>query len=207
MSYNKNNTNNNKITSLTPIVIEKTSYGERSYDIYSRLLKERIIFLTGIIEDITANAIVAQILFLESENSEKDIFIYINSPGGTISSGMSIYDTMQFVTPNINTICIGQACSMAALILTAGHKGKRFCLPNARIMIHQPIGGCNGQASDIEIHAREIITIKKRINTLMSIHTGKDLKNIEKDTERDYFFSSEEAIKYGLIDSILHHRK
>ncbi|XBC38617.1 MAG: ATP-dependent Clp endopeptidase proteolytic subunit ClpP [Buchnera aphidicola (Melaphis rhois)] len=194
-------------TLLIPMVIEKTSYGERSYDIYSRLLRERIIFLTGTIEETTANSIVAQILFLESENSSRDIFLYINSPGGIISSGMSIYDTMQFVKPNINTICIGQACSMAALILASGKKGKRFCLPNSRIMIHQPLGGCNGQASDIEIHAREIIKIKKRTNQLMSIHTGKNLKSIEEDTERDCFLSSEEAIEYGLIDSILYHRK
>lgn len=208
MLYKKINREHNKNTTLLiPMVIEKTSYGERSYDIYSRLLKERIIFLTGIIEDSCSNSIIAQILFLESENPEKDIFLYINSPGGNISSGMSIYDTMQFVKPNVNTICIGQACSMAALILTSGTKGKRFCLPNSRIMIHQPLGGCNGQASDIEIHAKEIIIIKNRINKLMSIHTGKSLKIIEQDTERDHFFSATEAIKYGLIDYILHHRK
>ncbi|XBC44266.1 MAG: ATP-dependent Clp endopeptidase proteolytic subunit ClpP [Buchnera aphidicola (Schlechtendalia peitan)] len=205
MLYNKiNKKKNNKL--LIPMVVENTLYGERSYDIYSRLLKERIVFLTGTIEDNTANSIVAQILFLEFENPEKDIYIYINSPGGAISSGMSIYDTMQFVAPNINTICIGQACSMAALILSAGKKGKRFCLPNSRIMIHQPLGGCNGQASDIEIHAREILTIKKIVNELLSIHTGKKLKKIEQDTERDRFLSAVEAIEYGLIDSILHHR-
>ncbi|XBC41163.1 MAG: ATP-dependent Clp endopeptidase proteolytic subunit ClpP [Buchnera aphidicola (Nurudea yanoniella)] len=207
MLYKKMHQKQNKNAQLIPMVIEKTSYGERSYDIYSRLLKERIIFLTGIIEDTCSNSIIAQILFLESENPEKDIFLYINSPGGNISSGMSIYDTMQFVKPDINTICIGQACSMAALILTSGKKGKRFGLPNSRIMIHQPLGCYNGQASDIEIHAREIMIIKKRINELMSIHTNKNLKIIEKDTERDNFFSAEEAIKYGLIDSILYHRK
>ncbi|XBC40661.1 MAG: ATP-dependent Clp endopeptidase proteolytic subunit ClpP [Buchnera aphidicola (Nurudea yanoniella)] len=207
MLYKKMHQKQNKNAQLIPMVIEKTSYGERSYDIYSRLLKERIIFLTGIIEDTCSNSIIAQILFLESENPEKDIFLYINSPGGNISSGMSIYDTMQFVKPDINTICIGQACSMAALILTSGKKGKRFGLPNSRIMIHQPLGCYNGQASDIEIHAREIMIIKKRVNELMSIHTNKNLKIIEKDTERDNFFSAEEAIKYGLIDSILYHRK
>ncbi|XBC42197.1 MAG: ATP-dependent Clp endopeptidase proteolytic subunit ClpP [Buchnera aphidicola (Meitanaphis elongallis)] len=207
MLYKKINNKNRSDILLIPTVVEKTPYGEKSYDIYSRLLKERIIFLTGTIEDSIANSIVAQILFLESENPEKDIFIYINSTGGTISSGMSIYDTMQFVQPNINTICIGQACSMAALILASGKKGKRFCLPHSRMMIHQPLGGCNGQASDIEIHAQEIIKIKKMINKIMSMHTGKDVHVIEKDTERDYFLSALEAIEYGLIDCILHHRK
>ncbi|ANF17184.1 hypothetical protein XW81_02165 [Buchnera aphidicola (Schlechtendalia chinensis)] len=207
MSYNIKNKKKNKNALLIPMVIEKTLYGERSYDIYSRLLKERIIFLTGIIEDNLANSIIAQILFLEFKNPKKDIFIYINSPGGTISSGMSIYDTIQFVKPNINTICIGQACSMAALILTSGEKGKRFCLPNSRIMIHQPLGGYSGQVSDIEIHTKEIITIKKRMNKLLSIHTEQKLQKIEQDTERDCFLSAKEAIEYGLIDSILHHRK
>lgn len=200
------NTTINKNMILIPMVIEQTSNGERSYDIYSRLLKERIIFLTGTIDDNLANSVIAQILFLESENSEMDIFIYINSPGGIITSGMSIYDTMQFVKPHINTICIGQACSMAALILTAGQSGKRFSLPNSKIMIHQPLGGCNGQASDIEIHAKEIIKIKKKINKLMSIHTGQDLKKIEQDTERDCFLTALQAIDYGLIDSILKNR-
>ncbi|XBC45030.1 MAG: ATP-dependent Clp endopeptidase proteolytic subunit ClpP [Buchnera aphidicola (Schlechtendalia chinensis)] len=207
MSYNIKNKKKNKNALLIPMVVEKTLYGERSYDIYSRLLKERIIFLTGIIEDNLANSIIAQILFLEFKNPKKDIFIYINSPGGTISSGMSIYDTIQFVKPNINTICIGQACSMAALILTSGEKGKRFCLPNSRIMIHQPLGGYSGQVSDIEIHTKEIITIKKRMNKLLSIHTEQKLQKIEQDTERDCFLSAKEAIEYGLIDSILHHRK
>ncbi|XBC41684.1 MAG: ATP-dependent Clp endopeptidase proteolytic subunit ClpP [Buchnera aphidicola (Kaburagia rhusicola rhusicola)] len=207
MLYRKTSKQKDNNTLLIPMVIEKTSHGERSYDIYSKLLKERIIFLTGTIEDVIANSIVAQILFLESENPTQDIFIYINSPGGTISAGMSIYDTMQFVTPQINTICIGQACSMAALILTSGEKGKRFCLPNSRVMIHQPLGGCNGQASDIEIHAREIMIIKETINKIMSMHTGKNISDVKKDTERDYFLSATEAIEYGLIDSILYHRK
>lgn len=191
---------------LIPMVIEYTSRGERSYDIYSRLLKERIIFLTGTIDDNLANSIIAQILFLESENSETDIYIYVNSPGGVITSGMSIYDTMQFVKPQINTICIGQACSMAALILTAGQQGKRFSLPHSKIMIHQPLGGYNGQATDIEIHAKEIIKIKKKVNELMSLHTGQNLKKIEKDTDRDCFLTAEQAINYGLIDSILKNR-
>ncbi|XBC39644.1 MAG: ATP-dependent Clp endopeptidase proteolytic subunit ClpP [Buchnera aphidicola (Chaetogeoica yunlongensis)] len=205
-------TNNNKNIHkknilFVPTVIEKTSYGERSYDIYSRLLKERIIFLTGVINDNTANIIVAQMLFLESENSKQDIYIYINSPGGIITSGMSIYDTMQFIKPNVNTICIGQACSMAALILTAGKKGNRFCLPNSKIMIHQPLGGINGQASDIEIHAKEIIKVKKKLNELMAFHTEQNIKTIEKDTERDCFLTANQAMKYGIIDTILNNRE
>uniref|UniRef100_UPI0025CF0F4C ATP-dependent Clp endopeptidase proteolytic subunit ClpP n=1 Tax=uncultured Buchnera sp. TaxID=574037 RepID=UPI0025CF0F4C len=193
-------------TTLIPIVVEKHSRGERSYDIYSRLLKERIIFMTGTIEDNIANNVVAQILFLEAENPEKDIFLYINSPGGIITSGLSIYDTMQFVKPKISTICMGQACSMAALLLTAGAKGKRFCLPNSKVMIHQPLGGCQGQASDIAIHAREIVTMKKKLNKLMSFHTGQSIKKINKDTERDCFLSADESVKYGLIDFILTQR-
>ncbi|AAO27129.1 ATP-dependent Clp protease proteolytic subunit [Buchnera aphidicola str. Bp (Baizongia pistaciae)] len=196
----------NKNSLLIPMVIEKTSYGERSYDIYSRLLKERIIFLTGTIDDNTANLIVAQMLFLEAENAKQDIYIYINSPGGVITAGMSIYDTMKFIKPNVNTICIGQACSMAALILTAGKKGYRYCLPNSRIMIHQPIGGYNGQASDIEIHAKEIIKVKRKLNELMAFHTSQSINTIEKDTERDCFLSANQAIKYGLIDTILSYR-
>ncbi|MXP51366.1 ATP-dependent Clp endopeptidase proteolytic subunit ClpP [Pantoea sp. SoEX] len=185
------------------MVIERNTHGERSYDIYSRLLKERVIFLTGQVEDYMSNLIVAQILFLESENPEKDINIYINSPGGIITSGMSIYDTMKFVKPDVSTICIGQACSMGAFLLAAGTKGKRFCLPHSRVMIHQPLGGYQGQATDIEIHAREILKVKQCMNELLAKHTGKSLEQIENDTERDYFLSAKEALKYGIIDSIL----
>ncbi|QJC30408.1 ATP-dependent Clp endopeptidase proteolytic subunit ClpP [Enterobacteriaceae endosymbiont of Neohaemonia nigricornis] len=202
---------NNKVISnylnLVPMVIEQHSKGERSYDIFSRLLKERIIFLTGTIEDNMANIIIAQILFLESESNIKDIYLYINSPGGIITSGMSIYDTMQFVKPDISTICIGQACSMAAFILASGKKNKRFCLPNSRVMIHQPIGGYRGQATDIEIHTQEILRIKKHINKLLSLHTGQNLKTIEKDTDRDRFLSATEAMQYGLVDNIIYHRE
>ncbi|QCI24513.1 ATP-dependent Clp endopeptidase proteolytic subunit ClpP [Buchnera aphidicola (Muscaphis stroyani)] len=190
-------------STIIPTVVDQNSRGERSYDIYSRLLKERIIFITGVIEDNMANNIIAQILFLESENTTKDIFLYINSPGGIITSGMSIYDTIQFVKPDVSTICLGQACSMAAFLLTCGKKGKRFCLPNSRIMIHQPLGGYQGQASDLVIHTREIIKMKKKLIQLMALHTGKTAKKIEKDTERDCFMSAEESIKYGLIDCIL----
>ncbi|WP_246225743.1 ATP-dependent Clp endopeptidase proteolytic subunit ClpP [Enterobacteriaceae endosymbiont of Donacia crassipes] len=190
-----------------PIVIENTPQGERSYDIFSRLLKERIIFLTGPIEDNMANLIVAQILFLDSEDSNKDIFIYINSPGGVITSGMSIYDTIQFVKPDVSTLCIGQACSMAAFLLASGKKNKRFCLPNARIMIHQPIGNYQGQVTDIEIQTQEILRIKNYINKLMSLHTGKSIETIEKDTNRDKFLSANEAIKYGLVDDIICNKK
>lgn len=192
---------------LVPMVVEQTSRGERAYDIYSRMLKERVIFLTGQVEEHMANLIVAQMLFLEAENPEKDIYLYINSPGGVITAGMSIYDTMQFITPDVSTICIGQACSMGAFLLAAGAKGKRYCLPNARVMIHQPLGGFQGQASDIEIHAKEILKVKKRMNDLMAIHTKKTLKIIEKDTERDHFLSAEEAKKYGLVDCVLTERK
>lgn len=191
---------------LVPMVVEQTSRGERSYDIFSRLLKERIIFLTGQVEDHMANLIVAQMLFLEAENPEKDIHLYINSPGGVITAGMSVYDTMQFIKPDVSTICMGQACSMAAFLLTAGKKGKRYCLPNSRVMIHQPLGGYQGQATDIEIHAREILKVKGRMNELMAEHTGQSLKTIESDTERDRFLSAEEAADYGLVDSILVHR-
>ncbi|WP_239022512.1 ATP-dependent Clp endopeptidase proteolytic subunit ClpP [Candidatus Annandia pinicola] len=189
------------------MVVDKTSKGENSYDIYSRLLKDRVIFLSGPILDDIANTIVAQMLFLEAEDSRKDIFLYINSPGGVITSGMCIYDTMQFIKPEINTICIGQACSMGAFLLASGAKNKRFCLPSSRIMIHQPLGNYSGQASDIEIHTKEIIKIKNYLNNLMAKHTGQDLKKIEKDTERDHFFSAEEAVKYGIIDKILKKRK
>ncbi|MGG5836731.1 ATP-dependent Clp endopeptidase proteolytic subunit ClpP, partial [Huaxiibacter chinensis] len=191
---------------LVPMVIEQTSRGERSFDIYSRLLKERVIFLTGQVEDHMANLIVAQMLFLEAENPEKDIYLYINSPGGVITAGMSIYDTMQFIKPDVSTICMGQAASMGAFLLTAGAKGKRFCLPNSRVMIHQPLGGYQGQATDIEIHAREILKVKGRMNELMAHHTGQSLEQIERDTERDRFLSASEAVEYGLVDSILTHR-
>ncbi|MCW2256179.1 ATP-dependent Clp protease protease subunit [Providencia alcalifaciens] len=187
---------------LVPMVIEQTSRGERSYDIYSRLLKERIIFLTGQVEDHMANLIVAQMLFLEAENPEKDIHLYINSPGGVITAGMSIYDTMQFIKPDVSTICMGQACSMGAFLLTAGTKGKRFCLPNSRVMIHQPLGGYQGQATDIEIHAQEILKVKSRMNELMALHTGKSIEEINRDTERDRFLSANEAKEYGLVDQI-----
>jgi len=191
---------------LVPMVIEQTSRGERSFDIYSRLLKERVIFMTGQVEDHMANLIVAQMLFLEAENPEKDIYLYINSPGGVITAGMSIYDTMQFIKPDVSTICMGQAASMGAFLLTAGAKGKRFCLPNSRVMIHQPLGGYQGQATDIEIHAREILKVKGRMNELMAHHTGQSLEQIERDTERDRFLSASEAVEYGLVDSILTHR-
>ncbi len=191
---------------LVPMVVEQTSRGERSYDIFSRLLKERIIFLTGQVEDHMANLIVAQMLFLEAENPEKDIYLYINSPGGVITAGMSIYDTMQFIKPDVSTICMGQACSMGSFLLTAGAKGKRYALPNSRVMIHQPLGGFQGQATDIDIHAREILKVKHRMNTLMAQHTGKSLEEIERDTERDRFLSANEAVEYGLVDKVMTHR-
>lgn len=192
--------------SLVPMVVEQTSRGERAYDIYSRLLKERVIFLTGQVEDHMANLIVAQLLFLEAENPEKDIYLYINSPGGVITAGMSVYDTMQFIKPDVSTICIGQAASMGAFLLTAGTKGKRYCLPGSRVMIHQPLGGYQGQVTDIEIHAREMQKTKARMNELTSLHTGQPLEKIAKDTERDCFLSAQEAVEYGLVDEILHRR-
>ena len=195
---------NNKNSISIPFVIDQTERGDRSYDIFSRLLKERIIFITGAIEDQLANMVVAQILFLESENDSQDIFLYINSPGGVITAGLSIYDTMQLVNPDINTICLGQACSMAAILLCAGKQGKRFCLPNARIMLHQPLGSFQGQASDIFIHANEIKKNKEAINKLLADHTQQSVNKIIKDTERDYFLSPEEARQYGIIDSILY---
>jgi ATP-dependent Clp protease protease subunit len=188
---------------LVPMVIEQTARGERSYDIYSRLLKERIIFLLGEVEDHMANLVVAQLLFLESENPEKDISIYINSPGGVVTAGLAIYDTMQFVKPDVSTLCIGQAASAAALLLCAGADGKRFCLPNSRVMIHQPLGGYRGQATDIEIHARETLAIRERLNVIMAKHTGKTSDQIMRDTERDNFMSAEQAKTYGLIDKVL----
>ena len=191
---------------LVPMVVEQSAKGERSYDIYSRLLKERVIFLIGPIEDNVANLVVAQLLFLESENPDKDISLYINSPGGSVTAGMSIYDTMQFVKPNVSTLCIGQACSMGAFLLTGGTKGKRFALPNSRMMIHQPLGGFQGQASDIEIHAKEIITLKNKLNQIMADNTGQDIENISKDTDRDNFMSADAAVEYGLIDKVLDSR-
>jgi len=188
---------------LVPIVVEQTARGERSYDIYSRLLKERVIFLVGPVEDHMANLVVAQLLFLESENPDKDIHVYINSPGGSVSAGLAIYDTMQFVRPHVSTMCIGQAASMGALLLTGGEEGKRFCLPNSRMMIHQPLGGFQGQATDIEIHAKEILLLRDRLNEIMAHHTGRSLEQVEQDTERDNFMSGEEAKDYGLIDQVL----
>jgi ATP-dependent Clp protease, protease subunit len=188
---------------LVPIVIETTNRGERAYDIYSRLLKDRIIFLGAPIDDIFANLIIAQLLFLEAEDPEKDINLYVNSPGGSVTAGLGIYDTMQYVKPPINTICLGQAASMGAFLLAAGTKGKRFALPNTRVMIHQPMGGFQGQATEIDIHAREILKIRERLNEIMARHTGQPLERISKDTERDYFMSAEEAKQYGLIDEVI----
>jgi ATP-dependent Clp protease, protease subunit len=191
---------------LVPIVVEQTARGERSYDIYSRLLKERVIFLVGPVEDYMANLIVAQLLFLEAENPDKDIHLYINSPGGSVTAGMSIYDTMQFIKPDVSTMCIGQACSMGAFLLTAGAKGKRYCLSNARTMIHQPSGGAQGQATDIHIHAQEILKIRERLNHLMAHHTGRSAEEIARDTERDNFMSAQESKNYGLVDEVLNKR-
>ena len=188
---------------LVPMVVEQTARGERAFDIYSRLLKERVIFCVGPIEDHMANLIVAQLLFLESENPDKDIHLYINSPGGSVTSGMAIYDTMQFIRPAVSTMCIGQAASMGALLLTGGEKGKRYCLPHSRVMIHQPLGGFQGQASDIEIHAREILLIREKLNHILSRHTGQPLEKIAEDTERDNFMSAEESRDYGLVDEVL----
>ena len=192
---------------LVPMVVEQTPRGERAFDIYSRLLKERVIFITGPIEDYMANLIVAQLLFLEAENPDKDINIYINSPGGAITSGMSIYDTMTYIKPDISTLCIGQAASMGAILLAGGTEGKRFALPNSRIMIHQPLGGFQGQASDFEIHAKEILSMKRKLNEILASHTGKEVDQIEKDTERDNFMNGEEAKEYGLIDKVISERE
>ncbi|AUF97169.1 ATP-dependent Clp endopeptidase proteolytic subunit ClpP [Pseudomonas shirazensis] len=192
---------------LVPMVVEQSARGERAYDIYSRLLKERVIFLVGPVEDYMANLVVAQMLFLEAENPDKDIHLYINSPGGSVTAGMSIYDTMQFIKPDVSTICIGQACSMGAFLLTAGAKGKRHCLPNSRVMIHQPLGGFQGQATDIQIHAQEILSIKARLNELLAYHTGQDLETIQRDTERDNFMSAQRAAEYGLVDSVYDKRQ
>ena len=190
---------------LIPMVIETSGRGERAYDIYSRLLKERVVFLVGPVTEVSANLIVAQFLFLESENSEKDIHFYINSPGGIVSAGLAIYDTMQYIKPDVSTLCIGQAASMGALLLAAGGKGKRYCLPNSRVMIHQPLGGFQGQASDIEIHAREILYLKARLNEIMAKHTDRPVSDIEKDTDRDNFMSATESVNYGLVDAVLVH--
>ena len=198
--------NTDIMNQLVPMVVEQTSRGERSYDIYSRLLKERIIFLVGQVEDHMANLVVAQMLFLESENPDKDIYLYINSPGGSVTAGLSIYDTMQFIKPDVSTLCIGQAASMGALLLAGGAAGKRYALPHARTMIHQPLGGFQGQASDIEIHAKEIIEVRERLNKIMSEHTGKSMEVIQKDTDRDNFMNAETSVEYGLIDQVMTER-
>jgi len=197
---------NAKGVGLVPIVVEQTARGERSYDIYSRLLKERVIFLVGQVEDYMANLVVAQMLFLESENPDKDIHLYINSPGGSVSAGLAIYDTMQFIRPHVSTLCIGHAASMGALLLAGGEQGKRCCLPHSRMMIHQPLGGYQGQATDIDIHAKEILLVRDRLNRILSKHTGQPLEKIEQDTERDNFLSGEECVEYGLIDKVLSER-
>jgi ATP-dependent Clp protease protease subunit len=191
---------------LVPMVVEQTSRGERAYDIYSRLLKERVIFLVGPVEDYSANLVVAQLLFLEAENPDKDIHLYLNSPGGSVTAGMSIYDTMQFIKPDVSTLCIGQAASMGALLLAGGAKGKRFCLPHSRVMIHQPLGGFQGQASDVDIHAREILRWRERLNDVLASHTGQPLDRIAADTDRDNFMGGDEAVEYGLIDQVLRDR-
>ena len=191
---------------LVPMVIEQTARGERAYDIYSRLLKERVIFIVGPVEDHMANLVVAQLLFLESENPDKDIHLYINSPGGVVTAGLSIYDTMQFIKPDVSTICVGQAASMGALLLAGGAKGKRFCLPHSRIMIHQPLGGFQGQASDIDIHAKEILLTRERLNQILAKHTGQSLERVQEDTDRDRFMSGADGVAYGLIDSVLERR-
>ncbi|MGD8568992.1 MAG: ATP-dependent Clp endopeptidase proteolytic subunit ClpP [Gammaproteobacteria bacterium] len=203
---NNSGANDIQNLNLVPIVVEQSARGERSYDIYSRLLKERVVFMVGPVDDYTANVIVAQLLFLESENPDKDIHFYINSPGGSVTAGLAIYDTMQFIKCDVSTMCIGQAASMGALLLTGGAKGKRYCLPHARMMIHQPLGGVQGQASDIEIHAKEILKVRERLNKIMSDHTGQPLEKIEVDTDRDNFMSGEQCVEYGLIDKVLQNR-
>ncbi|HXH04102.1 MAG TPA: ATP-dependent Clp endopeptidase proteolytic subunit ClpP [Candidatus Competibacteraceae bacterium] len=192
---------------LVPMVVEQTARGERAYDIYSRLLKERVVFLVGPVEDYSANLIVAQLLFLEAENPDKDIHLYINSPGGSVSAGLAIYDTMQFIKPDVSTMCVGQAASMGALLLAGGAAGKRYCLPHSRVMIHQPLGGFQGQASDIDIHAREILQARDRLNRILAKHTGQPLDKIAADTDRDYFMGAAEAVEYGIIDAVLSHRQ
>jgi len=205
-SYIRNSALDTEMLGMVPMVIEQSGRGERSYDIYSRLLKERVIFLVGPVNDQTANLVVAQLLFLESENPDKDISFYINSPGGSVSAGLAIYDTMQFIKPDVSTLCTGMAASMGAFLLAAGAKGKRFSLPNSRIMIHQPSGGAQGQASDIDIQAREILYLRERLNGIMAEHTGKTIEQIAKDTERDNFMSAQDAVEYGLIDKVMAHR-
>ncbi len=195
-----------RASGLVPMVVEQTARGERAYDIFSRLLKERVIFLTGPVEDHMANLIVAQLLFLESENPDKDIHIYINSPGGVVTAGLAIYDTMQFIKPDVSTMCIGQAASMGALLLAGGAAGKRYCLPHSRVMIHQPLGGFQGQASDIDIHAKEILAVRERLNKILSSHTGQPLERIQADTDRDNFMSGQDAVEYGLVDALLSER-
>ena len=193
-----------KALNLVPMVVEQTARGERAYDIYSRLLKERVVFVVGPVEDHMANLVVAQLLFLESENPDKDIHIYINSPGGVVTAGLSIYDTMQFIKPDVSTICVGQAASMGAILLAGGAKGKRYCLPHSRIMIHQPLGGFQGQASDIDIHAREVLKIRDRLNEILAGHTGRPKEKVAQDTDRDFFMGGDEAVEYGLVDKVLH---
>ncbi|HXJ08889.1 MAG TPA: ATP-dependent Clp endopeptidase proteolytic subunit ClpP [Burkholderiales bacterium] len=202
MNWSKNQSESEGL-GLIPMVIEQSGRGERAYDIYSRLLKERVVFLVGPVTEVTANLIVAQLLFLESENPDKDIFFYINSPGGSVSAGLAIYDTMQFIKPDVSTLCVGQAASMGALLLAAGDKDKRFALPNSRVMIHQPMGGFQGQASDVEIHAKEILFLRGRLNDILVKHTGKSLEVIERDTDRDFFMGAEDAVKYGIVDKVL----
>ena len=204
--FESENSWNPQALGMVPMVIEQSGRGERAYDIYSRLLKERVIFLVGPVNDVTANLVVAQLLFLEAENPDKDIHFYINSPGGSVSAGLSIYDTMQFIKPDVSTLCMGQACSMGAFLLTAGAKGKRFALPNSRVMIHQPMGGFQGQASDIAIHAKEILSLRAKLNEIMAHHTGQPIERIERDTDRDNFLSAQEAAEYGLIDKVLSNR-
>lgn len=204
--YGKPGAQHTTALNLVPMVIEQTARGERAYDIYSRLLKERVVFVVGPVEDYMANVIVAQLLFLESENPDKDIHLYINSPGGSVSAGLAIYDTMQFIKPDISTMCIGQAASMGAVLLTGGATGKRYCLPHSRMMIHQPLGGFQGQASDIDIHAKEILLVRERLNTILSKHSGQPMDRIQKDTDRDNFMSAAQACDYGLIDTVLNQR-
>ncbi|MGR6035276.1 MAG: ATP-dependent Clp endopeptidase proteolytic subunit ClpP [Candidatus Nitrosoglobus sp.] len=194
------------LNTLVPMVVEQTARGERAYDIYSRLLKERVVFLVGPVEDHMANLVVAQLLFLESENPDKDIHLYINSPGGSVTAGLSIYDTMQFIKPDVSTLCVGQAASMGAVLLAGGTHGKRYCLPHSRLLIHQPLGGFQGQAADIDIHAREILLIRERLNHILAKHTGQSIEKIQKDTDRDYFMSATESVAYGLVDSVLKQR-
>jgi len=206
MGENRDGAQNARAIGLVPMVIETTGRGERAYDIYSRLLKERVVFVVGQVEDYMANLIVAQLLFLESENPDKDIHLYINSPGGVVTSGLAIYDTMQFIKPAVSTVCIGQAASMGALLLAGGAEGKRFCLPHARIMIHQPLGGFQGQATDVDIHAREILQMRERLNKIMAHHTKQSIETVQRDTDRDNFMSGDEAVKYGLIDAVIERR-